>query len=140
MNSKTNLGNVMSDILSAISIVLAIIIAFLDKTSKKVEFFNKNEKPSEDQKVRIAEIQGEFRKTFLFATLPLFIFDTVFCYLLFPGTISIIKKSSFNIWIFDLTTTLYIVIFVCIFITFVLSLLQNISIIKRRYEIFKNNP
>ncbi len=50
----------MSDILSAISIVLAIIIAFLDKTSKKVESFNKNKKPSGDQKVKIAEIKMFF--------------------------------------------------------------------------------
>lgn len=104
---------VLSDILSATSIILVFIILAFDKLSTTVENILETSAPDI---VKVTELTKyrKILKVTLFKTLVIFTMLLIILYIFFPTTWGILCNSHIDVWKFNLLNTLFVIIELCI--------------------------
>lgn len=121
----------MSDVLSAIGILLAIITLFYDKTSNKIKNVLEKSLPTKDQKIELNKLKKEIEKNIWISIAYDSIYAT-FLWLLIPTSLDICNNSSLNIWSFDLASTIFIIINCTVMIFLIIAVRYTMLLIKRR--------
>jgi hypothetical protein len=125
----------MSDILAALSIILGIQIAFLDKIGNRLEKFISNGKPTPLEIVKQTEIKREFRSLFGLATIPVFLFNLVLVYVQIPKLLTIFSESQIDFINFDVANSLFVLIFISTLVTLIITVIFNIRLLERNYHL-----
>lgn len=120
----------MSDILSAISILLAIILFFYDKTTSSIKNVLEKPLPPKKQTVEFEKVKNEI---FISTGISLIysLIYLIFFWLLLPTSFKIVMNTKFSIWNFDLSSTIYIIINFTILVFFIISMKNSIKLIQR---------
>ncbi len=120
----------MSDILSAIGILLAIITFFYDKTNSSIKKVLDKPLPPKEQKIELKKVKDEICKTtgisFIYCLIYL-----VFFWLLLPTSFDIITNSTFSLWSFNLSITIYVIINFAVLVFFIIAMRNTIVLCKK---------
>jgi hypothetical protein len=135
----------MSDILSALSILLAIITYYYDKTVQNFSETLKKQIPPEDQgdarKKLYEQISRDINKG-----IPFSIVYILFVLLLIPNTVSIILSSNIDIKNIDLPNTIFVILNIVLTIfafnssKYLGKLISRKRKLKGKVEIKKDRP
>ncbi|MEI7526703.1 MAG: hypothetical protein WCJ95_20310 [Mariniphaga sp.] len=119
----------MSDIFSEISILLVFATVALDFFIKDSYSFIKKGPPdlSKNTDVKIYNTERNIISIKLFAV---FFFYAILFWLLLPKSIEIITKSHLDLWDFNILSTFYILINLCIVPFIILTIKSLINILK----------
>jgi len=122
----------MSDVFSAISILLVFATVAFDIFIKRAQDFQNEPELDESATNQIQKKMDRKRKIIWELTF-LFIGFSILFYIQLPTTIDILEKSTFSIWDFDESTTFWVIINTCslLFIGLTARKLINMFSIKR---------
>jgi len=122
----------MSDLLSAVGILFAIITLFFEKASNTIRPVLEKSIPPKEQKIELEKTRKEVEKKIR----TIIIFSLLYCsftWVLLPTSIGIISKSTFSIWDFDAVDTIFIIINCTVFVFLIASIRTLcLLIIKRK--------
>jgi hypothetical protein len=120
----------MGDIFSAIGILLVFATVVLDFFVKDSQTFLQKTKPDSAKTKELKNYINE-RNSIGYKLTGVLIFYLVLFWLLIPKTVEILKTSTFDIWDFNLISTFYVLINLCILIFIVLTSRFLIMTIKK---------
>ena len=126
----------LSNILSAISVILVFLTIIFDILSKEVDVLVGKKKPLEKEGEYRKELQTAFRRSASNTVLHSIAF-LMLTFLLFPTVFTILKNSSLNLWNFDVLNTLFVFIYIFVIIFSILSIRMTYKILKRKSEVFR---
>jgi len=124
------MNNNISDIYSAISIILVFIMVIYDIEIKKMNEIMDERKPPEEQKEKLKNFKRKVKKCefrLLFVGITLFLLF----WILFPKAVEIISTSHINLINFDIANTLYVFIEIAVFFMFITIIINFIKISKK---------
>ncbi len=121
----------MSDILSAVGILLAIITLFYDKAFNTIKPYMEKSIPPKEQEAELKKVKTEIEKSIRTAILFNLIYF-VFLWLLLPTSIDIIVNSTFNLWNFDIVNTIFIIVNCTVLVFFLISIRTIVRLIVKR--------
>jgi hypothetical protein len=120
----------MSDILSAIGILLAIITLFFEKVANDIKPLLEKSIPPKEQESEIKKTKREIDKGIKKMSLFVFLYF-FFAWLLLPTSFEIVSRSIFSIWNFDTVNTIYIVVN-CTLIIFLIAAIKTLGALIRK--------
>lgn len=122
----------MSDLLSAVGILLAIITLFFEKASSTISPVLEKTIPPKEQKIELEKTRKEVEKNIKIVIIFSILYFSFF-WVLLPTSIMIISKSTFSIWDFDAVNTIFIIINCTVFV-FLIAAIRTLYllIIKRK--------
>lgn len=115
----------MSDILSAIGILLAIITLFYDKTTSTIKKVLEKPLPTKAQEIERKKLKYEICKALSISFIYCLIYF-LFFWLLLPTSFNIILSSTFSFWSFDLSATIYMIINFTVLLFFIIAVKNTI--------------
>jgi sterol desaturase/sphingolipid hydroxylase (fatty acid hydroxylase superfamily) len=127
----------LSNILSAISVILVFLTILFDFLCKEIYVLVGKKKPLEKEDQYKRELLNDYNRT-IFKNLMLSIAFLVLAFTLLPTTIVILQNSVFDIWRFDVLKTLFTFIYLFIVLFGVLSVKMNIRLLKRKKNVLSN--
>jgi hypothetical protein len=127
------------DPLSLISVIMVLLVVFVDMIYKKIDKLCEEDNPNIVQ----TEIYNKrkialFRTTYFYA-IPLFLVILIFTYMLLPNTVNIILNSELDLWNFDLSNTLFILFEVLNITLLYISFIQMKKIYSENKDFIKEN-
>lgn len=111
----------MSDIFSAISILLVFATVSLDLFIKDSQIFLHKSKPDESKTKETTKYNSE-RESVLCKLSGLLVFYILLFWLLVPKSFEIVKTSEIHFWNFDMISTFYVLINFCILFFIILTI------------------
>lgn len=127
----------MSDVLSAVSILIVFGTVFLDLVSRRVDSIVGQRRPSSQEHNARTALVREFRKTLFAMALPLSMGLFVLAYLLLPTSILVVRESSISLWNFDILSTLFLAVHAGVIVLFFLSLALLVRLLRRFREVMR---
>jgi hypothetical protein len=125
----------MSEVLSAVSILIVFFTIFLDLLSRRVDNLIQQKKPSSAEYVAQKTLIRNYRKTIYGMAIPLSLGLCVILYVFLPTTVNIIKTAHFMLWDFNPLEVLYVVINTGVLVLMILSVILLVRLIQRLREV-----
>ncbi|KQN34295.1 hypothetical protein ASE92_11835 [Pedobacter sp. Leaf41] len=121
----------LTDIYSAISIILVFITIILDLIIRETQIFDQKKKPDSSKATEITLYNRE-RIRLLFKIASVFLFYLFTFYLLLPNSIKIFNVSTISFWEFDLLSTFYLFINISLLVFIYIIIVNFIKIYRKR--------
>ncbi len=100
----------MSDILSGISIIIAIIAQVLGLIYSEIDEHLKKDLPNKEKTQERANNKEQLLKLACLKVVPTFLASSILFYLCLPTSIKIISNSELDFWDFSVANTLFVLI------------------------------
>jgi len=127
----------MSDLLSAVGILLAIITLFYEKASNAIKPVLEKSIPPNEQKIELEKTRKEIERGIRTVIIFVVIYFA-FSWLLFPTSIEVIFHSKLSLWDFDAVNTIFIIVNCTVFIFFIASIRTLILLFIKRKKCLTN--
>jgi hypothetical protein len=127
----------MSDLLSAVGILLAIITLFYEKASNAIKPVLEKSIPPNEQKIELEKTRKEIERGIRTVIIFVVIYFA-FSWLLFPTSIVVIFHSKLSLWDFDAVNTIFIIVNCTVFIFFIASIRTLILLFIKRKKCLTN--
>lgn len=121
----------MSDLLSAISVLLVFLTFLLNEIQKEVSLILAERKPSQAQKQDRKSYNGRIFSLLFFKAIPIAAIFIIAFYILLPKTITILLSSKITFWGFDELSTIFVFIELGLFGLSFFAISKILKLIKR---------
>lgn len=121
----------MSDILSATSILLAIITLFYEKNNLSIKNLLDKSIPPKEQKKEHDKFVRDINRHIIFSVVYNLIY-VFFCWILVPTTYNICKNSVIDLIKFDITNTIFFILNITILVIMISSVVNTYRLIKKK--------